>query len=256
MANDKSRASRHLAKRRRQRAGQGGRRSGRWRGRVLRLGTAAAGLLLVVTLVLVLPLRWLDPPTSSIMLQRALAARADDRPAPRHRWVDLAQISGNLQVAVIAAEDQKFLVHYGFDFDSIVDALRERTNRTRGASTISQQVVKNLYLWPGRSWLRKGLEAWLTLAIEALWPKQRILELYLNIAELGPDVFGAEAASLLHFGKSARRLSSRDAALLAAVLPSPARLSASRPSDYVEERAEKIAAEVRRMGGLAALRGL
>lgn len=218
----------------------------------LRLACAA----LLLPFALALPLRWIDPPTSSIIVQRGAVARIEGRELPYFGWRDADAISPQLGAAVIAAEDQKFPHHFGFDFDSIVEAATEDTKRRRGASTISQQVAKNLFLWPGRSLLRKGLEAYFTLAIEALWPKARILEVYLNIAEFGPDVFGAEAASRHHFGKPARALSARESALLAAVLPNPARLSASRPSDYVRQRAAKIAGMSRGLGGPNLLRGL
>jgi monofunctional biosynthetic peptidoglycan transglycosylase len=210
----------------------------------------------ILTLLITIPFRWIDPPTSSIMLQRHLASRSGGRPRPTYEWLDRSEISPYLVAAVVAAEDQKFPDHFGFDFASIADALREAGGRRRGASTISQQVVKNLYLWPGRSLVRKGLEAYLTVAIETLWPKRRILEVYLNIAEFGPDVFGAGAASQTHCGKPAALLSAREAALLAAVLPGPARLSAGRPSDYVRARADEIASEARRMRARGALRGL
>ncbi len=216
------------------------------------MALAAAG----VTVLATLPFRWIDPPTSSIMIQRAVAARSEGRPPPRHVWRDARDISPQLAIAVVAAEDQKFPDHFGFDFESIADALGETGGPRRGASTISQQVVKNLYLWPGRSLLRKGIEAWLTLVIETFWPKRRILEIYLNVAEFGPDLFGAEAASREHFARSASRLTRREAALLAAVLPSPARLSASRPSEYVRRRAGEIEREVRRLGGPEYLRRL
>lgn len=223
---------------------------------------------LAATVLLTLPFRWLDPPTSSIMLQRHYAARtsratagADVTPAwarsaPSFVWRDWEAISPHLAIAVVAAEDQKFPAHFGFDFGSIRNALEARTERRRGASTITQQVVKNLYLWPGRSLIRKAIEAYLTLAIEAFWPKRRILEVYLNLAELGPNVFGAEAASRLHFGKSAARLSPQEAALLAAGLPNPIQLSAGRPSPYVQERARTIRASVDRLGGARYLRDL
>lgn len=212
--------------------------------------------MIVATLLLTLPFRWINPPTSSIILQRDFVAQAEHHPRPRYAWRSLKEISPHLAVAVLAAEDQKFPAHFGFDFQSIGDAFRERTNRPRGASTISQQVAKNLYLWPGRSLLRKGIEAYFTLAIETLWPKRRILEVYLNIAEFGPNLFGADVASHVHFGKPAAQLSRHEAALLAAVLPNPTRLSARQPSPYVQERAEAISREARRMGGTGFLRTL
>ncbi len=173
----------------------------------------------------------------------------------RHRWVDWPQISPQVKVSVIAAEDQTFPEHHGFDFKSINEALeeRERGRRVRGASTISQQVAKNLFLWQGQSWIRKGLEAYFTLLLETLWPKQRILEVYLNVAEFGPGVFGVGAASEIYFGKSAARLSAPDAALLAAVLPSPKRMRVKSPSRYVRSRQEWILGQMRGLGGVELL---
>lgn len=194
--------------------------------------------LVVLSIVLVLPWRWINPPTSAFVLQ----ARFLEGQAIYQRWLPLSGISRHLQNAVIAAEDQKFPAHHGFDFDSIADALNEQRTRRRGASTISQQVAKNLYLWNGHSYVRKGIEAYLTLWIEMLWTKERILEVYLNIAEFGPGVYGASAASNRFFRKSASRLTPYESALLAAVLPNPKRMSASRPSRYVRSRAVEILA--------------
>jgi monofunctional glycosyltransferase len=205
---------------------------------------------LAITTSLVGALRWLDPPTSSFMLrERMLQGRV------QQRWVDWEQISPQLKIAVIAAEDQTFAQHDGFDFKSINDALaeRERGDRVRGASTISQQVAKNLFLWPAQSWLRKGLEAYFTMLIETLWSKQRVLEVYLNIAEFGRGVFGAGAASAAFFGKPASRLSAAEAALLAAVLPNPKRLRVAAPSNYVRSRQEWILSQMHGIGGSAAL---
>lgn len=185
----------------------------------------------------VLALRWVDPPTSSFVLQnRALAGGAAAR--IQHRWVDYPDIAPEVALAVIAAEDQRFFDHFGFDFESILDAIEERRRegRLRGASTISQQVAKNLFLWPGRSWLRKGLEAYFTVLIEALWPKRRTLEIYLNFAQFGKQVFGVGAASQRFFGKEPSRLSAHEAALLASVLPAPSRLDVVAPSAYLNER--------------------
>lgn len=162
-----------------------------------------------------------------------------------YRWTPLERISPCLAAAVIAAEDQKFPRHFGFDLDSIRDAVAERERRVRGASTISQQTVKNLYLWPGRSFVRKGIEAYFTLLIEAMWSKERILEVYLNVAELGEGVFGVEAAARKYFGISARELDDEQAALLAAVLPNPKRYRVDRPSDFVEGRKRWILAQMR-----------
>lgn len=205
----------------------------------------------------VLSLRWIDPPTSAFMLrERFLAWRANEaRFELRHRWVDWSQISPHVKVAVIAAEDQKFLDHHGFDLESISDALDERERgRVRGASTISQQVAKNLFLWPAQSWVRKGLEAYLTVLIETLWPKRRILEVYLNVAELGRGTYGVGAASDIYFRKPAAKLSIQEAALLAAVLPNPARMRVSSPSSYVRSRQRWIVTHMRQLGGAGLLR--
>lgn len=223
---------------------------------MIRLLGLAVLILLATTVLLTLPFRWIDPPTSSIMWQRGRAAAVQATPGPEFMWVDRERISPHLAVAVLAAEDQKFPSHFGFDFESIADAFGERRERSRGASTITQQVAKNLYLWPGRSLVRKSIEAYLTLAIELFWPKRRILEIYLNLAEFGPNVFGAGAGSRLHFNKRADSLTPEEGALLAAVLPSPARFSARSPSAYVSERADIIASQTRRLGGVAFLRRL
>ena len=198
-------------------------------------------------------LRWVDPPTTSFMLQSQLAARSEDRPSShfRHYWVDWGEIAYPAKLAVVAAEDQRFPVHSGFDLESIADAVHERLKRgkQRGASTISQQVAKNLYLWPGRSMLRKGLEAYFTALIELLWSKRRILEVYLNVAQFGDRVFGIEAASVRYFGKPAARLSRKEAALLAAVLPNPRKHRADQPSPYLVERSRWIPKQMDLLGG-------
>ena len=207
---------------------------------------------IVLSVGAVVALRWIDPPTSAFMIRERFSTPV------RHRWVDWANTSAHIKVAVIAAEDQNFPVHYGFDLKSINDALvdRERGRRVRGASTISQQVAKNLFLWPTQSWVRKGLEAYFTLLIETLWPKQRILEVYLNIAEFGRGVFGVGAASEVYFHKRAARLDAYDAALLAAVLPSPKRMRVNAPSSYVRSRQQWILGQMRGLGGSALLKEL
>jgi monofunctional biosynthetic peptidoglycan transglycosylase len=219
-----------------------------------RLARAAVTTLLstaMLSFLVVLAFRSLPVPTTAFMLQ-------DDEPVLRHEWVSWAKISGHVAVAVIAAEDQKFPVHDGFDFNAIDQALDDagRGRRQRGASTISQQVAKNLFLWPGHSWARKGLEAWFTILIEALWPKQRILEVYLNSAEFGRGIWGVEAASRKYFGKPAALLTQREAALLAAVLPSPKRMNAANPSAYVQRRQDWILNQMRRLGGTRLLESL
>jgi monofunctional biosynthetic peptidoglycan transglycosylase len=207
--------------------------------------TTALGIVMLVSIALTLPWRWLAPPTTAFILQDGFNHKGHIR----HRWVPLGEISPALPIAVIAAEDQKFPQHHGFDFQSLSEALREDRRHRRGASTISQQLAKNLYLWPGRSLLRKALEAYFTVLIEFTWPKRRILEVYLNVVEFGPEVYGVDAASRLFFGKPPSRITSQEAALLAAVLPSPKRMSPFRPSEYVRKRASEIEAAVRALGG-------
>ncbi|TLY71080.1 MAG: monofunctional biosynthetic peptidoglycan transglycosylase [Gammaproteobacteria bacterium] len=217
-----------------------------------------AWLLLTATPVLLL--RWLRPLTSALMLEAAAQAWAAQDHGYRtdFEWVSLEQISPHAAIAVIASEDQLFPFHAGFDFDSIREAVREseRGGRLRGASTISQQVAKNLFLWSRHSLVRKGLEAYFTVLIEALWPKERILEMYLNVAQFGNGVYGVQAAAERFWHKPARRLTSADAALLAAVLPNPLRLHADRPSRYVLSRRDWILDQMRMLGGPEYLRAL
>ena len=209
---------------------------------------------IVVTAISVLILRWVDLPTSAFMLSaRTQAALAGDRTFRlRYRWVDYDNISRYAPLAVIAAEDQRFAEHWGFDFKSIDESIREHRNgrgkRLRGASTISQQVAKNLFLWNGKSFVRKGLEAYFTLLVEALWPKQRIIEVYLNIAEFGRGVYGVEAASRHFFRRPAGQLNAEQSALLAAVLPNPQRFKVNAPSRYVRSRQSWILSQMRRLG--------
>jgi len=226
-------------------AGMARRRYGRsrWRRWIFRFAIAI-GVVLVLSLALVLPLRWLRPPTTAFML-------LDDsgRKPPLHEWIAWERLGSAAALAVVAAEDQKFADHFGFDVGSIRDSIADAEDggRLRGASTISQQTVKNLYLWPGRNFLRKGLEAWLTVVAEICLPKRRILEIYLNVAEFGPGIYGVGAASDYYFGKPPSRLTDAQAALLAAVLPNPRRLHADRPSRYVRERQRWIVAQMRRL---------
>ena len=205
-------------------------------------------------------LRFVDPPTSAFMLARQGEAwrQGDWGFRVAYDWRDLEDISRYLPMAVIAAEDQNFASHSGFDLKAIEKALdhNARGKRVRGGSTISQQVAKNLFLWQGRSWLRKGLEAWYTLLIELMWPKHRILEVYVNVAEFGDGIYGAQAAGRSYWRKDAARLSAAESARLAAVLPSPRRYSASRPGPYVQRRTRAIERQMRAIGGADALRAL
>jgi len=223
------------------------RRLARW------LALACAGVV-ALSVLFVLLLRWVDPFSSAFMLRALLV----DRQPVQYRWVDMEQISPHAAMAVIAAEDQQFPFHPGFDLGSIREAAERnaRSRRVRGASTISQQVAKNLFLWPERSYVRKGLEAYFTVLIESLWPKERILEVYLNVAEFGRGIYGVEAAARRFFHKPASRLNRHEAAMLAAVLPNPRRLRVERPSAYVVGRRDWIMAQMRGLGGPLYLQGL
>lgn len=201
-------------------------------------------VLIAASVSLVLPLRWTAPPTSAFML-----ADRSGRDPVHYEWTDWPGLADSAAIAVVAAEDQKFADHFGFDIESIQDSVMEYREGSglRGASTITQQVAKNLYLWPGRSFLRKGIEAWFALLIELSWPKRRILEIYLNIAEFGPGIYGVPAASRAYFGKSPAAVSDTEAALLAAVLPNPRELDVARPSTYVRDRQRWILTQMQRL---------
>lgn len=225
-------------------------------GVLLRRGLQAVAVLVLASILGALALRWIPPPTSAVMEERRIEALWQGRRSRvDYRWVAWNRISPHAALAVVAAEDQNFGDHFGFDLDALRRAVDEhqRGRRLRGASTISQQVAKNLFLWPGRSFVRKGLEAYFTVLIERLWSKRRILEVYLNIVELGDGVFGVEAASQRYFQKTAARLDPGEAALLAAVLPNPLRFKANHPSGYVIERRDWILHQMRQLGGPAAL---
>jgi monofunctional biosynthetic peptidoglycan transglycosylase len=211
-------------------------------------------LFLLASLVPVMLLRWIPPPTSAVMVSRTLAEREHQD----YQWIPLERMSPDIPLAVVASEDQKFPDHFGFDLDAIKDAVVQHTQggRLRGASTLTQQVARNLFLWQGRSFLRKGLEAWLTLLLELCWSKERILEVYLNIAETGERTFGVQAASLKFFSRPASAVSREQAALLAAVLPNPLKFQAARPSAYVIGRRNEILRQMTQLGGRAYLKGI
>ncbi len=216
---------------------------GRRLGRVLFRGLAA---LFILSVLLVLLFGVVPVPATPLM-----AIRLVEGQGWHHDWVGLDDISPQLVRAVIAAEDARFCEHFGFDLEAIEQAWQRnrRSRRTYGASTISQQTAKNLFLWPGRDWVRKGLEAYFTALIELAWSKRRIMEVYLNVIEMGPGLYGAEAAARARFGKPASALSAREAALMAAVLPNPLRWSPARPTGYIARRADIIQS---RMGTVAA----
>jgi monofunctional biosynthetic peptidoglycan transglycosylase len=228
-------------------------RLGRWL--ALSLGGLAVASVLVVGL-----LRWFDPPTSAFMLRHWVSASWSGSPRPRvyHEWVKATRIAPAMALAAVAAEDQRFPDHRGFDLAQLRKAWAayRAGEPLRGASTISQQTAKNLFLWPGRDLLRKGVEAWFTVWIEILWPKQRILEVYLNIAQFGPDTFGVGAASWRFFDRPAVALSSAEAARLAAVLPNPVIYRIEAPSGQVLRRSRWIGRQMQQLGGSAYLEGI
>jgi len=216
-------------------------------GRAIAVGLAAWVL---VTVAFVVAFRWIDPPTTAFMLASRIGGLFDKDYHFGHEWRDWDSISKQAPLAVVAAEDQLFPLHSGFDFKQIDKAFedRERGRRVRGASTITQQVAKNLFLWQGQSWFRKGIEAGITVLIELTWSKRRILEVYLNIAEFGRGTYGVEAASRRYFHKGADRLNRSDAALLAAVLPNPVRFRVDAPSNYVRRRQAWIERQMAMLG--------
>ncbi|HUY84566.1 MAG TPA: monofunctional biosynthetic peptidoglycan transglycosylase [Steroidobacteraceae bacterium] len=235
-----------------------GAREHRRRNQAMRLALRLGIACLALSALLVVPLRWLNPPLDMFMIEARFAAwrRHDRAYVFRHRWVDLRRISPSLALAAIAAEDQTFPFHHGFDVNAMEAAYQHDLNsrRIRGGSTISQQVAKNLFLWGGRSYLRKAIEAYFTVWMETCWPKRRILEMYLNVAEFGRGTYGAEAASRRFFHESAARLTPSQAALLAAVLPDPDRYRVDAPSPYLDRRRAWILGQMRDLGGPEFLR--
>lgn len=214
-----------------------------WRG-------VLAFVILSVTFVLLF--RVVPPPGSMVMVERKVKSWMASEPIRlQHEWRDWDDMASVAKLAVIAAEDQRFPDHYGFDLVELKRAVENRLagGRLRGASTLSQQTAKNVFLWSGRSWVRKGLELWFTLLIELAWDKQRILEVYLNVAEWDEGVFGLQAAAQHYFGVSANALNERQASLLAAILPNPLNRSASVPSAQVEQRSQWIRQQMRNLGG-------
>ncbi len=209
--------------------------------------------LFLLSIVWVLLYKWVAPPATLHMIKRRAEAGTAEKANPEidYRFVTLDEMSDQLPLAVVASEDQLFLQHSGFDVEAILDAFKrnQKGGNIRGGSTISQQVAKNVFLWHGRSYLRKGVEAYFTFLIEVIWGKQRIMEVYLNIAEMGDGVFGVEAASQKFFNKPAKDVGRQQASLLAAVLPNPIKFSAKNPSGYTLNRSRKISRAMRRLGG-------
>jgi monofunctional biosynthetic peptidoglycan transglycosylase len=207
-----------------------------------------------ITVFFVLMFRYVPVPVTPLMLIRSgEQLSAGKKLRLQHSWVPFNEISKNLSLAVVCSEDQNFMSHFGFDFKAIessLEAARKGKKRLRGASTISQQTAKNVFLWPGRSWVRKGFEVYFTVLIELLWSKERILEVYLNSIEMGNGIYGAEAASLVYFKKNAKTLSKTQAAALAAVLPNPREYKADPPSPYIKRRIRWIVQQMSQLGEL------
>ena len=200
------------------------------------------------TVLAVLAYRWMPVHITPLMVIRAVENLANGRPAAiHHQWVPLENMAREMPQAVVASEDQNFMRHHGFDFGAIQEAVREKEEkgRVRGASTISQQTAKNVFLWPSSTWVRKGFEAYFTVLIELLWSKERIMEVYLNSIEMGPNIYGVEAVAQAHFGCSAAQLRAKDCALIAATLPNPIKFSSQRPSRYMRKRTKDIQKQMR-----------
>jgi monofunctional biosynthetic peptidoglycan transglycosylase len=208
---------------------------------------------LVISIFWVFLYRWVPVPVTPLMLIRAFKQNeVSSNMYWEHEWVPITQISKNMQLAVICSEDQLFLEHNGFDLKAIKIAIEANRNgnKIRGASTISQQTAKNVFLWPDRNWLRKGLEAYFTFLIEALWPKERILEVYLNSIEMGKNIYGIEAASQYWFQKNAKTLTKEESAAIAAILPNPRVYKASPPTNYIKKRKSWILRQIQNFGPL------
>ena len=203
----------------------------------------AVFLFFATSVFAVLAYKWAPVQITPLMVIRSVQHLSHgESPSFSHRWVPLKEMSPYMPVAVQASEDQNFMIHHGFDFGAIEDAAKEkmRGGRSRGASTISQQTAKNVFLWPSSTWVRKGFEAYFTVLIELMWSKQRIMEVYLNSIEMGPSIYGVEAVAQKHFGCTASELRRSDCALVAATLPNPIRFSSLRPSRYMRKRQQQI----------------
>lgn len=228
--------------------------------RLLKITGCSMMAVAVFTVALVLSLRWIPPPTTAFILEKKLETYISKKkqPAIHYRWIGRESISPHMLLAVIAAEDQKFPYHWGFDFESILNAVEknQKGGRLRGASTITQQTAKNLFLWSGRSYVRKGLEAYFTILLELLLTKNRILEIYVNVAEFGVGTYGVYAAAVTLLKKRPSQLTRREAAILAAALPNPRRLSGNNPSPYVRERGLWIERQMEQLGGISYLGSL
>ncbi|MDR6785673.1 monofunctional biosynthetic peptidoglycan transglycosylase [Pedobacter africanus] len=205
---------------------------------------------LLASVLWVLAYRFINPPITLLMILRNIERKTDGKPARMDKeWVDFEDMSDNMKRAAVSAEDQLFLTHIGFDVKAIEKAFQtnKKGKKIKGGSTISQQTAKNVFLWPGRSWIRKGFEAYFTLLIELLWSKERILEVYLNVIEMGDGIYGAEAAAQAYFGKSCTKLTRSQAALIAACFPNPRRWTPKKPTRYIKHRQYLILKNMRRL---------
>lgn len=214
----------------------------------------AVGVFFVSSILAVVVYKWLPVPVTPLMLIRCCQQMArGEKIRLKHHWVSMEDgMPTDLALAVVASEDQRFMTHHGFDFEAISMAWDERVEgkRRRGASTISQQTAKNVFLWPGGGWFRKGLEVYFTILIELVWGKERILEVYLNSIEMGDGIYGADAVAWQHFGREAKRLTRANCALIAATLPNPLKFSSKNPSRYMLKRQTKILREMRNLGSI------
>lgn len=212
------------------------------------------GLFFASSLLAVIVYKWVPVPVTPLMLIRCCQQMSKgEKIRLKFHWVKLdEEITPELALAVVASEDQKFLSHNGFDLDAISLAWEERVEgkRKRGASTISQQTAKNVFLWPGGGWFRKGLEAYFTILIELIWDKHRIMEVYLNVIEMGDGIYGADALAWQHFGRSADRLTRANCALIAATLPNPLKYSSKNPSKYMLRRQTQIMQQIKNLGSI------
>ena len=207
----------------------------------------------IISIASVIILRWIPIPITPLMIIRCVEQKMDGKEMKLQKhWVSFEEISPNLQLAVVCSEDQNFIKHNGFDFEAIDKAMEYNENhkKTRGASTISQQTAKNVFLWAGRSWVRKGFEVYFTFLIETCWSKQRIMEVYLNVIEMGDGIYGAEAASKIYFHKKAKDLSKSEASLITAVLPNPRKFSVTKPGAYINSRKDWILNQMVLWGGV------
>jgi len=212
----------------------------------------AAILFFIISIASVIFFRFVPVPVTPLMLIRCVEQKLDGKEMKlKKKWVPFEEISPNLQLAVVCSEDQNFINHRGFDFVAIDKAMdyNSKHKKQRGASTISQQTAKNVFLWPGHSWIRKGFEVYFVFLIETFWSKERIMEVYLNVIEMGDGIYGAQAASTTFFNKDAKNLTKGKASLIAAVLPNPIKLSIAKPSPYVRYRQAWIIHQIALWGG-------